>query len=188
MASLDGAWRPVSTRTVECDALACGYGFVPQLDLPVQLDCAVRRDLDGSPVVAVDEGMRTSVPGVYAAGESTGVGGAVLAEVEGRVAGRSAAADLGRPAPPDPALSRRRNRLAAFARALHGGLPGTARLAGLAPRRHARVPLRGGAPVGRREAQAMGAADARSVKLLARPGMGWCQGRMCGYAVACLAA
>jgi len=33
----------------------------------------------------------------------------------------------------------------------------------------------------------LGAADARTVKLLTRAGMGWCQGRMCGYAVACLA-
>ncbi|MCZ0992001.1 (2Fe-2S)-binding protein [Streptomyces noursei] len=33
-----------------------------------------------------------------------------------------------------------------------------------------------------------GARDARTVKLLTRAGMGWCQGRMCGPAVACLAA
>ena len=31
------------------------------------------------------------------------------------------------------------------------------------------------------------ATDARTVKLLARPGMGWCQGRVCGYAAAKLA-
>ncbi|MGW0587773.1 FAD-dependent oxidoreductase [Streptosporangium sp. NPDC002607] len=186
VASLDPAWRTLSTRTVACDTLACGYGFVPRLDLPLQLDCATRRDPDGGPVVAVDAGMRTSVPGVYAAGEATGVGGAALAEVEGRIAGRAAAADLGRPTPPDPALSRRRDRLAAFARALQGAYP-------LRPGwqdwlrddtlvcRCEEVPLSAV-----REAQAMGAVDARSVKLLARPGMGWCQGRMCGYAVACL--
>ena len=34
----------------------------------------------------------------------------------------------------------------------------------------------------------LGATDARSVKLLARPGMGWCQGRTCGPAVAALTA
>ncbi|GAA3030805.1 FAD-dependent oxidoreductase [Streptosporangium longisporum] len=237
VATLDAAWRPVSTTTVACDTLACSYGFVPQLDLPVQLGCATRRDHDGSAVVTVDASMRTSVPGVYAAGESTGVGGAVLAEVEGRLAGRSAVTDLGRsaasgpgrsavvglgrstgraafppasigpadlvpvdpsgPVPPDrpdpaagrpdPALTRRRDRLAAFARALQEAYP-------VRPGwqdwlrddtlvcRCEEVPLSAV-----REAQAMGAADARSVKLLARPGMGWCQGRMCGYAVACLA-
>jgi D-hydroxyproline dehydrogenase subunit alpha len=187
VARLDAGWRPITTRTVECDTLAYGYGFVPQLDLPVQLGCATRHDVDGSPVVAVDAGLRTSVPGVYAAGESTGVGGAVLAEVEGRIAGRAAAADLGRRVPPDPALSRRRDRLAAFARALQSAYP-------VRPGwmrwlrddtlicRCEEVPLSAV-----REAQELGAVDARSVKLLARPGMGWCQGRICGYAVACLA-
>jgi hypothetical protein len=39
-----------------------------------------------------------------------------------------------------------------------------------------------------RTAIGLGADDARSAKLLARPGMGWCQGRMCGHAVAGLVA
>ena len=44
-------------------------------------------------------------------------------------------------------------------------------------------------PVGRvRTAVEAGAADARTAKLLTRPGMGWCQGRVCGYATACLTA
>jgi hypothetical protein len=34
----------------------------------------------------------------------------------------------------------------------------------------------------------LGATDARTVKLLCRPGMGWCQGRVCGYATAALTA
>ncbi|MDX6763791.1 (2Fe-2S)-binding protein, partial [Streptomyces sp. F8] len=44
-------------------------------------------------------------------------------------------------------------------------------------------------PAGRiREAAGdLGARDARTVKLLTRAGMGWCQGRMCGPAVAALA-
>jgi hypothetical protein len=33
-----------------------------------------------------------------------------------------------------------------------------------------------------------GARDARSVKLLSRAGMGWCQGRECAYATSCLTA
>ena len=40
----------------------------------------------------------------------------------------------------------------------------------------------------RRAREDLGADDQRTVKLLARPGMGWCQGRVCGYATACLAA
>jgi hypothetical protein len=34
----------------------------------------------------------------------------------------------------------------------------------------------------------LGATDARTVKSFCRPGMGWCQGRMCGYPVAALTA
>jgi hypothetical protein len=34
----------------------------------------------------------------------------------------------------------------------------------------------------------LGATDARSVKLLTRTGMGWCQGRICGYATSRLVA
>ncbi|WP_084958226.1 NAD(P)/FAD-dependent oxidoreductase [Thermoactinospora rubra] len=215
---LDRDWRVVATRTVECDTLAVGYGFVPQVELAVQAGCAMGHDLDGSPVVSVDAAQRTSVAGVYAAGEPTGVGGAELAEVEGRIAGHAAAADLRsavhlaaeppgtavhRPAEPPgtpahwaagPAglavpepLLRRRARLRAFAQALHRAYPVRPGWRDwLTPAtlvcRCEEVPYEAV-----REAMDLGATDARSVKLLARPGMGWCQGRMCGYAVACLA-
>ena len=39
----------------------------------------------------------------------------------------------------------------------------------------------------RRALTERGATDARQVKLLTRAGMGWCQGRVCGYAVELLA-
>jgi D-hydroxyproline dehydrogenase subunit alpha len=32
----------------------------------------------------------------------------------------------------------------------------------------------------------LGARDVRTVKLLSRAGMGWCQGRICGYALSCM--
>ncbi|RCG29653.1 FAD-dependent oxidoreductase [Sphaerisporangium album] len=187
VARLGRDWTPGARRTIACDALAVGYGFVPQIELATQLGCATEAGGDGEQVVVVDAGMRTSVPGVYAAGEPTGVGGADLAEAEGWIAGRAVAADLGRPVRPAPALSRRRDRLAAFGRAMQDAYPVRDGWKGW---------LRGDTLVCRceevpyarvREALALGATDARSVKLLARPGMGWCQGRVCGYAVARLA-
>ncbi|GII65885.1 oxidase [Sphaerisporangium krabiense] len=187
VARLGRDWAPGERRTIACDALAVGYGFVPQIDLAVQLGCPTRAGRDGEPVVVVDAGMRAGVPGVYAAGEPTGVGGAELAEVEGWTAGRSAAADLGRPVRPAPALARRRSRLAAFGAAVLDAYPvrdgwkGWLRDDTLVCRceevPYARV----------REALELGAVDARSVKLLSRAGMGWCQGRICGHAVARLA-
>lgn len=73
------------TWTEPCDMLACGFGLVPNLELPILLGCQVR---DG--VVVVDARQETSVPGVYCAGEITGVGGAELALLEGRIAGLAA--------------------------------------------------------------------------------------------------
>jgi NADPH-dependent 2,4-dienoyl-CoA reductase/sulfur reductase-like enzyme len=182
VARLDRDWNVLSTREIACDTLATGYGFVPQIELGVQLGCETRADADATPVLAVDGAQRTTVPGVWAAGEPTGVGGRHLAELEGRIAGLAAA---GRTVP--GVLLRRRDRHRAFARALllaypvRPGWQGWLRDDTLICRCE-EVPLSAV-----REAQRLGATDARSIKLLARPGMGWCQGRICGHAVACLA-
>ncbi|MET7335506.1 FAD/NAD(P)-binding oxidoreductase [Nonomuraea sp. NPDC005650] len=187
VARLDQAWNVLATRVVECDTVAVGYGFVPQIELGTQLGCATRDDVDGSPVLDVDAAQRTSVPGVWAAGEPTGVGGWLLSETEGRIAGRAVVAEARRPQPVPEALLRRRERGRAFGEALQRAYPvmpgwqGWLRDDTLVCRCE-EVPL---ARV--REARDLGATDARSIKLLARPGMGWCQGRICGYAVSCLA-
>jgi thioredoxin reductase len=192
--AVDRAWnvRPGRERRLDCDTLAVGYGFVAQLELLLELGCATRLDAGGSLVVQTDPRQRTSVDGVYAAGEPTGVGGADLAVAEGALAGSAIAASLGRDGGLEPAASararRQRRRLRAFARTLATAHP---------------------VPDGWRswtdpdtqicrceevtvgevsEAVALGARDARAVKLLARPGMGWCQGRICGPAVASLTA
>lgn len=191
VARLDARWRPLpgTERTVECDTVAVGYGFTPQLELPLHLGCATRRDTDGTPVVAVDAAQRTSVAGVYAAGETTGVGGAQLALVEGELAGLAVALDQGRRPGVPRGLAGRRARLRGFAAALHRAYPvreGWTRW----PRadtlvcRCEEVP-RGALDEAVRE---LGATDARTVKLMTRAGMGWCQGRVCGFATACLTA
>ena len=59
------------SRTLDVDYLACGFGLVPNLDLPALLGCATSRG-----VVTVDETQQTSVPDTYAVGEVTGIGGA----------------------------------------------------------------------------------------------------------------
>jgi NADPH-dependent 2,4-dienoyl-CoA reductase/sulfur reductase-like enzyme len=191
VARIDRDWNVLATRRVACDTLAVGYGFTPQIELGVQLGCRTRPDLDGSQVLAVDGRQRTSVPGVWAAGEPAGVGGRRLAELEGRIAGLAVAAHVtgsppgGQPVP--GVLIRRRGRMRAFARALLEAYPirpGWQRWLrdDTVVCRCEEVPL---ARV--REARELGATDARSVKLLSRAGMGWCQGRVCGYPVACLA-
>jgi len=73
-------------RELECDYLACGFHLVPNLELPLFADCAI-----GQGFVEVDEFQRTSVPHVYCAGETTGIGGLDKSLVEGRIAGYAAA-------------------------------------------------------------------------------------------------
>jgi D-hydroxyproline dehydrogenase subunit alpha len=175
-----GRVRPGSTRTVPCDVLAVGWGFTPQLELFLQLGCTTAIGADGSLVVAADAAQATSVAGVWAAGESTGVGGADLAVVEGEIAGRSAAEGS-----VPYALVDRRASLRRFADALHAVHPVPRFLIdGPADEvlacRCEEVPVR----AVREAVRELGATDARTVKLLTRTGMGWCQGRVCGFGVA----
>ncbi|MER7752441.1 FAD-dependent oxidoreductase [Kitasatospora sp. NPDC097643] len=185
VARLDAEWRPVpgTERRIECDAVAVGHGLLPQIDLATELGAATRTAPDGAVALDVDARLRTSVPGLWSAGETNGVGGADLAIAEGELAAHAVA---GRS--PKPALLRRRARLRAFAELMAAAhRPGPGWTGWLRPDtdvcRCEEVPV---AKV-REAVEELGAGDPRTVKLLTRAGMGWCQGRMCGPAVACLA-
>ncbi|MBT2467032.1 FAD-dependent oxidoreductase [Streptomyces sp. ISL-66] len=185
VARLDRDWSPLpgTARRIPCDAVAVGHGLVPQLELATGLGCATRRSPDATVALELDAGQRTSVPGIWSAGETGGVGGAQLALVEGEIAALSIA---GRPVP--ARLTRSRTRLRAFAAAMAAAhRPGPGWTGWL--REDTDVCRCEEVPAGRiREAaRDLGARDARTVKLLTRAGMGWCQGRMCGPAVAALA-
>ncbi|MGW0364771.1 FAD/NAD(P)-dependent oxidoreductase [Streptomyces sp. NPDC002990] len=185
VARLDRHWRPLpgTARRIPCDALAVGHGLVPQLELATGLGCATRRGPDGTIALELDAGQRTSVPGIWSAGETGGIGGAGLALVEGEIAAHALA---GRPVP--AGLARRRARLRAFAAAMAAAhRPGSGWTGWL--RDDTLVCRCEEVEAGRvREAaRELGARDARTVKLQTRAGMGWCQGRMCGPAVAALA-
>ncbi|MEU1826982.1 NAD(P)/FAD-dependent oxidoreductase [Streptomyces abikoensis] len=195
VARTDRHWRPVpgTGRRIACDALAVGHGLVPQIELATTLGCATRRTPDGTTALDLDDLQRTSVPGLWAAGEPGGIGGWALARTEGELAGLAIAARLvGRPPHTGGrlrGLRRDRARMRAFAEAMaaaHAPGPGWTRwltddtdVCRCEEVTAGRV---------REAARDLGAHDARTVKLLTRAGMGWCQGRMCGAAVACLAA
>ncbi|MSQ94839.1 MAG: NAD(P)/FAD-dependent oxidoreductase [Gemmataceae bacterium] len=74
------------TWTEPCDAVACGFGLVPNLELPMLFVCAIERGF-----VKVDEHQQTSVAGMYAVGELTGIGGVDKSLIEGQIAGWAAA-------------------------------------------------------------------------------------------------
>ena len=182
----DGRVRPGTGRRIPCDTLAVGHGMLPHTDLAEALGCR----LDGV-AVAVDDEQRTDVPGVWAAGETTGIGGAALASAEGRIAGLSIAARLDSRTPERSSYVtavKVRSGLREFFAAVDTVCAPPARWTEQVTDdtvvcRCEEVP----ASAIREAVDELGAGDVRTVKLLTRAGMGWCQGRMCGPAVAGLA-
>ena len=178
---IDADWRPLAgtERTVECDSVALGHGFTPRLEAAIQVGCRIGPDR----VVDVDERQATSVPGVYAAGEVTGVAGADAALAEGAIAGFAAAGG-------DPADARIRGALAARARMQRFA----ARLETHAIRPGWTSWLDDDTIVCRCEsvtrARIAEYADAssRGMRLSTRAGLGACQGRTCGRSVEALVA
>ncbi|MFD6988911.1 NAD(P)/FAD-dependent oxidoreductase [Streptomyces sp. NPDC059943] len=190
---------PGSESVVAVDAVCVGHGFTPRLELPVAAGCALRPvpagpsadspagSPAGSPAdvfVGVDDDQRTSRPGVYAAGEITGVAGAPASRAEGAVAGWIAAGG----APESRALATlrvNRDRGRAFAARLAAAHPIGRAWSGW---------LRPDTVICRCE-ETTYAAVCRSAddptrtepgvaKLATRAGLGPCQARMCGPTVA----
>jgi len=96
LARLRPDWTPIlgSEEVIAADALATSHGLVPDVSLALALGCRITAEA-ATPSIAVDAWQATGVPGVWAAGEVTGVGGPDVAEHEGRVAGLAAARSLG---------------------------------------------------------------------------------------------
>jgi NADPH-dependent 2,4-dienoyl-CoA reductase/sulfur reductase-like enzyme len=73
------------TWSHDCDLFACGFGLVPNVELPLALGCELKNGF-----VWADQWQGTSEKNVYCAGEPTGVGGADCAITEGQIAGYAA--------------------------------------------------------------------------------------------------
>jgi NADPH-dependent 2,4-dienoyl-CoA reductase/sulfur reductase-like enzyme len=154
---------------VACDYLACGFHLVPNLELAELLGCKIE---DGA--VNVDEFQQTTVPQIYAAGESTGIGGLELSLIEGEIAGLAIVGDQ------------------EGARRLFPTREKQRRFAGLLNRTFAlrdelKTLVEPETIVCRCEDvvfERLRAHDSwRAAKLQTRCGMGPCQGRICGSAV-----
>jgi len=162
----DASWR------VPCDLVATACGLIPNVELGTWLGCEVRGG-----ALTVNHDQQTSVPGVFAAGECAGVGGEDLAIIEGQIAGLAATGQGARAA----ALLGARRRGRQFARRLANAF---------AARPELRARPEADTVVCRCEDVRMEdlQADwgARQAKLATRAGMGACQGRVCGAAMACL--
>lgn len=97
LARLDRSWRATDRRrTREAATLVLGYGFTPSTELARQAGCDLGWDSPrGGWVVEHDETFATTAPGIWVAGEPTGVGGAEQARAEGRLVGLAVARDAG---------------------------------------------------------------------------------------------
>lgn len=175
VARLDADWRPVpgTERRVVVDAVCVTHDFTPRLEVAIAAGC----DLTQDRFIVVDGRQQTSVDGVYAAGEVTGIGGVDLALAEGAVAGAAAAG-----ANPSREAMRRRSAFTEFAgriSAAHGVRQGW---------RHW---MHDDTVVCRCEEVEYGdlrrgiedAPGLRSLKLTTRACLGICQGRICGRTV-----
>jgi NADPH-dependent 2,4-dienoyl-CoA reductase/sulfur reductase-like enzyme len=156
----------------KCEILCTGYGLTPSTGLARLIGC---RHADS--FVEVDDLQQTSVPGVYCAGEPTGIGGVELALVEGEIAGLSAAG-ADQSSLRSDGLRRKRATQRRF----------SVRLAtAFALRPELREIARPDTLVCRCEDVALARFDPswtrRQAKLYTRAGMGPCQGRVCGPAL-----
>jgi NADPH-dependent 2,4-dienoyl-CoA reductase/sulfur reductase-like enzyme len=153
---------------VSCDYLACGFHLLPNTELAAILGCRIQDDY-----VQVNELQQTSVPGVYCAGEPTGIGGVELSLAEGQVAGFAAA---GR-SESATRLFHTRAKLNKFAKVLNRTFSPRAELKNL-PHLETIVCRCEDATYGRLQQHT----SWRAAKLQTRCGMGPCQGRICGPA------
>jgi NAD(P)H-nitrite reductase large subunit len=180
-AAVDTAWAPIAgtERTVDVDAVCVSHGFTPRLELAIAAGCSLTPDR----FVMTGPDQQTSVLGLFAAGEITGIGGVDLAMAEGRIAGWAAA---GGP-PADKTMRnarRRRTTYRAFAARLaaaHGIRPGWSSWLDT----HTVVCRCEEVSFGRLCAavDATSTTSLRSLKLSSRAALGICQGRVCGRSV-----
>jgi len=157
----------VDGKVISCDVVAVGWGFVPDLSLAGILGAKLKVDRDGTVLVRVDSNQETSIPGLFAAGESTGIGGSTLALIEGEIAAGAKKTFA-------------RWRAQVFAQGLQRVYPVSAKWQNNI---QGQTIICRCEEVTQEEIRAsideLGAENGRTAKLFTRAGMGLCQGRVC---------
>ena len=182
-------WRQSGhARSIDCDAVGFGYALRPETQLADLLGCRFRYDaLQRGALPERDSAGRSSVPGVYLAGDGAGIMGADAAEWAGERAALALLADAGRPMDTARAalLEERLARITAFRHGLERAFPFPAEWAANAP--DDLVICRCEEITAGQLRQCVsdtGAREMNRLKALTRVGMGRCQGRTCGVAAA----
>jgi len=164
--------RNSRTESYPCDYLACGFGLVPNLELPYYLGCRIEKG-----AVVVNDCQQTSLQDVYCSGEPVGVAGLEVALLEGEIAGCAASGRI------DclPRLQSKQKKARKFAEMLENTFALDERLKKL-PRPDTLVCRCEDVTWERLKDLQSG----RDAKLQTRCGMGPCQGRVCGSALEAL--
>ena len=169
---------------IEADALCVGHGLAPSTEVPRQMraECVFDRALGGWRP-EIDRFGRTSIPGLYVAGDGAGILGGQAALRGGRITGAAIAADL-RGRAPVARASWAGWRARRFGAAMTGLTATNSAVAAQIP---AETIVCRCEDVTRAEIDAgydAGARDVNQLKHFTRCGMGPCQGRSCGEAAA----
>ncbi|SDJ28581.1 NADPH-dependent 2,4-dienoyl-CoA reductase, sulfur reductase [Paraburkholderia steynii] len=181
-------------ETIACDAVGLGFGLRPETQLADLAGCRFRFDaLNGCWLPERDAAGRSSVPGIYLAGDGVGIAGADAAELAGRRAALALLDDLGiaHPAQTDgldaATLERRLQRIAVFRAGIEAAFAPPSQPAKQWPD-HMTVCRCEEVDAGtlRRCIRGGEASEINRLKALTRVGMGRCQGRMCGEAAIAL--
>ncbi|MFM0401664.1 FAD-dependent oxidoreductase [Paraburkholderia aspalathi] len=190
--STDGS----KSETVACDAVGISFGLKPETQLADLAGCRFRFDTHNRCwLPELDPAGRSTVRGIYLAGDGAGIAGADAAELAGRRTALALLDDLGIAHPRGPgmrdavALDRSLQRIAVFRQGIEAAFAPPAKCAAQWPDDMTvcrceeidagtlRRCIRGGE-----------ANEINRLKALTRVGMGRCQGRMCGEAALTLLA
>jgi NADPH-dependent 2,4-dienoyl-CoA reductase/sulfur reductase-like enzyme len=169
---------------VPCDAVALGYHLRSETQLADLAGCDF--DFDDATqtwLPRIDEDGRSSIAGVYLAGDGVRVRGADAAERAGRLAALAALSDAGIQREGAARLRAELARFTRFAAGLRSAFPWPARFAAALP--DDTIVCRCEAITAgelRRVVREMGATEANRAKAFSRVGMGRCQGRFCAHA------
>jgi NADPH-dependent 2,4-dienoyl-CoA reductase/sulfur reductase-like enzyme len=169
---------------VACDAVAMGYHLRPETQLADLAGCEFSFDEPTQQwLPATDEDGRSSVKGIYLAGDGARIRGADAAERSGRLAALAAMQDGGLKVEGLTVLREQLQVFSRFAAGLRAAFPWPARFASMLP--DETIVCRCEAITAgelRRVVRETGAQEANRAKAFSRVGMGRCQGRFCAHA------
>ncbi len=174
-------------RRVDCDAVAFGWGVKPECQLAELAGCKMRFDeMARQWLPESDAEGRSSVAGVYLAGDGAGVMGADAAEYRGELAALALVADIGKSVNNSrrETLKSRLRRLQRFRVALERALPYPEGWVASLPDDTIVCRCEGVTAGDIRQSQSLEPEEINRAKAFTRVGMGRCQGRMCGIAAA----